>query len=181
MPAHAHIKLHDQFVALIGMKLHAHNQIYTSTNFLDIKALRTPLGMPGLAWSHLLKLTKSVCNNNIYDAACTTSNNAATILTDSILNIYKTLPEKTIKPNTSLPFDIQLLIKQKRKIKRAFIKTRNPFLKTVLNATSKKIKQQIKIHRTTDIQNRIQSLQLNNDPKSWRTLKKEMGYPSKGS
>ena len=38
-------------------------------------------------------------------------NNAATILTDSILNIYKTLPEKTIKPNTSLPFDIQLLIK----------------------------------------------------------------------
>ena len=108
-------------------------------------------------------------------------NNAATILTDSILNIYKTLPEKTIKPNTSLPFDIQLLIKQKRKIKRAFIKTRNPFLKTVLNATSKKIKQQIKIHRTTDIQNRIQSLQLNNDPKSCRTLKKEMGYPNKGS
>ena len=57
-------------------------------------------------------------------------NNAATILTDSILNIYKTLPEKTIKPNTSLPFDIKLLIKQKRKIKRAFIKARNPFLKT---------------------------------------------------
>ena len=49
MPEHAHIKLHDQFVALIGMKLHAHNQIYTFTNFLDIKALRTPLGMPGLA------------------------------------------------------------------------------------------------------------------------------------
>ena len=100
MPEHAHIKLHDQFVALIGMKLHAHNQIYTFTNFLDIKALRTPLGMPGLAWSHLLKLTKSVCNNNRYDAVCTTSNNAATILTDSILNIYKTFPEKTIKPNT---------------------------------------------------------------------------------
>ena len=38
-------------------------------------------------------------------------NNAATILTDSILSIYKTLPEKTIKPNTGLPFDIQLLIK----------------------------------------------------------------------
>ena len=33
-------------------------------------------------------------------------NNAATTLTDSILNIYNTLPEKTIKPNTSLPFDI---------------------------------------------------------------------------
>ena len=43
------------------------------------------------------------------------------------------------------------------------------------------IKQQIKNHRTTDIQNRIQSFQLNNDRKSWRTLKKEMGYPSKGS
>ena len=97
------------------------------------------------------------------------------------MNIYNTLPEKTIKPNTSLPLDIQLLIKQKREIKRAFIKTRNLFLKTVLNATSKKIKQQIKIHHTTDIQNRIQSLQLNNDPKNWRTLKKEMGYPSKGS
>ena len=108
-------------------------------------------------------------------------NNAATILTDSILNIYNTLPEKTIKPNTSLPINIELLTKQKRKIQGAFIKTRNPFLKTVQNATSKKIKQQIKIHRTTDIQNRIQSLQLNNDPKSWRTLKKEMGYPSKGS
>ena len=50
-----------------------------------------------------------------------------------------------------------------------------------MNTTSKKIKQQIKIHRTTEIQNRIQSLQLNNDLKSWRTLKKEMGYPSKGS
>ena len=104
-----------------------------------------------------------------------------TILTDSILNIYKTFPEKTIKPNTSLPLDIQLLIKQKRKIKRAFIKTRNPFLKTVLNATSKKIKQEIKIHRSINTQNRIQSLQLNNDPKSWRTPNKEMGYPSKGS
>ena len=106
-------------------------------------------------------------------------NNAANILTDSILNIYNTLSEKTIKPSPSIPFDIQLLIKQKRKIKRAFIKTRNPFLKTGLNVISKKIKQQIKKHRTADIQNRIQSLQLNRDPKSWKTLKKEMGYPSK--
>ena len=40
---------------------------------------------------------------------------------------------------------------------------------------------QIKIHRTTNIQNRIRCLQLNNDPKSWRTLKKEIRYPSKGS
>ena len=66
-------------------------------------------------------------------------------------------------------------------IERAFIKTRNPFFKTALNAISKKIKKQIKNHRTIDIQNRIKSLQLNNDPKSWRTLKKEMGYPNKGS
>ena len=108
-------------------------------------------------------------------------NNAANILTDSILNIYNTLSEKTIKPSPSIPFDIQLLIKQKRKIKRAFIKTRNPFLKTGLNAISKKIKQKIRNHRTAGIQNRIQILQLNNNPKSWRTLKKEIGYPSKGS
>ena len=56
-------------------------------------------------------------------------NNAATILTESILNIYKTLPEKTIKLNTSLPFDIQLFIKQKRKIKRSLLKQGIPFLK----------------------------------------------------
>ena len=74
-----------------------------------------------------------------------------------------------------------MLVKQKRKIKRAFIKTRNPFLKSALNAISKKNKKQIKSHRATDIQNRIQSLQLNNDPRSWRTLKKEMGYPNKAS
>ena len=56
-------------------------------------------------------------------------NNAATILTESILNIYKTLPEKTIKPNISLPFDIQLFIKQKRKIKKSLLKQGIPFLK----------------------------------------------------
>ena len=93
-------------------------------------------------------------------------NNAAIILTDSIMNIHNNLPEKNIKPNTSVPFSIQLLIKQKRKIKRAFIKTRNPFLKSVLNAISKKIEKLIKSHRTTDIQKRIKSLQLTNDPKS---------------
>ena len=56
-------------------------------------------------------------------------NITATILTDSILNIYKTLPEKTIKPNTSLPFDIQLLIKQKRKLKGLLLKQEIHFLK----------------------------------------------------
>ena len=30
---HAHLKLHDQFVALIDMKLHAQNQLYTSISF----------------------------------------------------------------------------------------------------------------------------------------------------
>ena len=84
-----------------------------------------------------------------------------------------------IKPNTV--YYNQLLIKQKRKIKKAFIKIRNPFLKSILNAISKKIEKLIKSHRATDIQNRIQTLQLNNDPKGWRTLKKEMGYPNKGS
>ena len=29
------------------------------------------------------------------------------------------------------------------------------------------------------MQQRIQNLQLSNDPQSWRTLKKEMGYPNK--
>ena len=50
-----------------------------------------------------------------------------------------------------------------------------------MNIISKKIKKLIKSHRATDIQNRIQSLQLNNDPKSWKTLKKEVGYPNKRS
>ena len=50
-----------------------------------------------------------------------------------------------------------------------------------MNAISKKIEKLIKSHRVTDIQNRIQTLQLNNDPKGWRTLKKEMVYPNKGS
>ena len=107
-------------------------------------------------------------------------NTAATILPDSMLNIYINLPEKTVKPNTSVPFSIQLLIKQK-KIKRTFIEIRNPFLKSAMNAISKKLKKLIKSQLATDIQNRIQSVQLNNDPKSWRTLKKEMGYPNKGS
>ena len=34
---YTHLKLHDQFVALIDMKLHAQNQLYTSISFWDIK------------------------------------------------------------------------------------------------------------------------------------------------
>ena len=97
------------------------------------------------------------------------TNNAVTILTDAILNIYNNLPKKSIKPNT-IPFSIQLVVRQKTKIKRAFMKTRNSFLKSALNVISKKTKKQIK-----------SLLQLSNDPKSWRTLKKEMGYPNKES
>ena len=52
------------------------------------------------------------------------------------MNIHNNLPEINIKPNTSVPFSIQLLIKQKRKIKSAIIKTWNPFLKSALNAIS---------------------------------------------
>ena len=33
MPDHAYLKLHDQFVAFIDMKLHAQNQRYTSISF----------------------------------------------------------------------------------------------------------------------------------------------------
>ena len=44
---HAHLKLHDQFAALINMKLHAQNQLYTSISFRDIKVLKASLGMPG--------------------------------------------------------------------------------------------------------------------------------------
>ena len=64
-------------------------------------------------------------------------NNAAAILIDAILNIYNDLPEKIIQPNTSIPFSIQLLMKQ-NKIKRTFIKTRNPFPKSAMNAITKK-------------------------------------------
>ena len=52
-----HLKVHDQFVALIDMKLHAQNQLYTSISFLDIEVLKASLGMPGHAWPHTHKLT----------------------------------------------------------------------------------------------------------------------------
>ena len=54
---HAHLKLHDQSVALIDMKLHAQNQLYTSITFWDIKVLKASFGMPGHAWPHPPKLT----------------------------------------------------------------------------------------------------------------------------
>ena len=107
-------------------------------------------------------------------------NNAATILTDTIINVHNQLPKKSIKPNTSIPLFIGSLILQKIKIKREFIKFRNPFLKSALNAISKRIKKLMKSYRNADIQMRIQNLQLSNDPQSWRTLKKEEEYPNNG-
>ena len=47
MPDHTHLKLHDQTVAFIGMKLHANNQLYTSISFWYIKVLKPSLGIPG--------------------------------------------------------------------------------------------------------------------------------------
>ena len=73
MPDHAHLKLHDQFVVLIDMKLHAQNQLYTSICFWDIKVLKASLGMPGHAWPYPPKLTWSIYNFNRYEAACTKS------------------------------------------------------------------------------------------------------------
>ena len=61
-------------------------------------------------------------------------NNAATILTDTIIDIHNQLAEKSIRPNTSIPLSIRSLILQKNKKKRAFIKSRNSFLKSTLNA-----------------------------------------------
>ena len=54
---------------------------------------------------------------------------------------------------------------------RAIIKSRDPFLKSALNAISKKKNQKIKNYRNADIQKRIQTLQLIINQKSWRTLR----------
>ena len=43
---HAHLILHDQFVTLIDVKLHAQNQLYASISFWDIEVLKASLGMP---------------------------------------------------------------------------------------------------------------------------------------
>ena len=67
----AHLKLHDQFVILKDMKLHAHNELYTSICFWDIKVLKTSFDMPGHVWPHPPNLTWSIYNFNRYEAACT--------------------------------------------------------------------------------------------------------------
>ena len=97
-------------------------------------------------------------------------NDAAHIITNIAMDLHNYLPEKLILTDSSILFNIQLLTEQKRKIKRIFTTTRNPFLKYALNAISKQIKKDMKSHRSTDIKKfRVSFFKL---PKSWRTLKK---------
>ena len=56
MPDYAHLKLHDQFVALTDMKLYPPNQFYTSICFWD-EILKASLGFPEHVWPHPPKLT----------------------------------------------------------------------------------------------------------------------------
>ena len=72
MPDYAHLKLHDQFVALTDMKLHAPNQLYTSICFWD-KILKASLSLPGHIWPHPPKLTQFIYNLNWYEATCSKS------------------------------------------------------------------------------------------------------------
>ena len=70
MSDHSHLKLHDHFAALIDMKLHAQNQLYTSISFWEIQVLKASLDIPGYAWPHPPKLKWSIYNFNRYEAAC---------------------------------------------------------------------------------------------------------------
>ena len=66
---YAHLKLHSQLAALIDVKLHAQNQLYTSISFWDIKVLKASLGMSGHSWPHPPNFTKSIYNFNRYETA----------------------------------------------------------------------------------------------------------------
>ena len=61
------------FVALIDMKLHAQNELYTSISFWDIKVLKASLGMLGHASTHPPKLTLLIHHFNRYETAWTKS------------------------------------------------------------------------------------------------------------
>ena len=61
---YAHLKLHDQSVDLIDMKLRAQNQLYTSISFWDIKVLIDSLSMPDQA--HLKSCHQFVALIDIY-------------------------------------------------------------------------------------------------------------------
>ena len=47
MPDYTHLKLYDQFIALIDMKLHTPSQLYISICFWD-KTLKASLCFPGI-------------------------------------------------------------------------------------------------------------------------------------
>lgn len=79
--------------------------------------------------------------------------------------------KKKIQTNSSILFTIQVLIEQKRKIKRTFITARNPFLKSALNKISKQIKKDMKNCQSADIKKILVS--TFNHPKNWRNLKKK--------
>ena len=99
-------------------------KIYYKTNWNSINAFFS---------SQLANLQDGISNliNSKNPDPINIINNAANILTDIIIDIHNHLPEKTIKPNTSIPLTTHLLIKQ-QKIKTAFMKNRNPFLKSTL-------------------------------------------------
>ena len=109
-------------------------------------------------------------------------NNAANILTDiPSWTLITSFQKNPLNPTLAFHLPTNFLSNKKETLKRAFIKSRNLFLKSALNAIFKTIKKQIKSHRSADIKKGIQSLQLSNDPKRWITLKKEMGYPRIGN
>ena len=88
-------------------------------------------------------------------------NNTANLLTDLITKTKDEIPEKTLKfKNSSIPNDIRTLIKEKRKIKRDYIKTKSLFMKQELNKISKHIKKLIKEHKKNDDQKRLNNLKL---------------------
>lgn len=54
---HTYLKLHDQFVSLLDMKLQAQKQLYTTISFWDIKVLKISLTVVGHTEPHSPKLT----------------------------------------------------------------------------------------------------------------------------
>ena len=63
---YTHLNLHDQFITLIDMNLHAQNQVYTPISFWDLKALIISLSMSGHAWHHSFKITSLICSFGRY-------------------------------------------------------------------------------------------------------------------
>ena len=59
-----HIKLHNQVINLIDMKLYAQNQLYILFSFWDLKVLIASLGMPDSA--HLNTHNQSVAVIDMY-------------------------------------------------------------------------------------------------------------------